>query len=190
MGKSWDRRVSGVASCCADVGVGVGLSLCTVGVWRGRAERERERERKCVCVCASVTKQGPERAPCMQKIFSSMMAAMGRQLKQSVNVFQSCFGLFGFARQLQEVTQTQEEKEDGPRGQRGSKKKQQRKKRMNMRTKKQHKKSSKGRRRGREQEDKEAAKKKQQRQQAHRNLDVVATFAFVIKPVNAIDRSA
>ena len=27
--------------------------------------------------------------PCMVKIFSSMMAAMGRQLKQSVNVFQS-----------------------------------------------------------------------------------------------------
>lgn len=27
--------------------------------------------------------------PCMVKIFSSMMAAMGRQLKQSVNVFHS-----------------------------------------------------------------------------------------------------
>ena len=27
--------------------------------------------------------------PCIVKIFSSMMAAMGRQLKQSVNVFQS-----------------------------------------------------------------------------------------------------
>lgn len=30
-----------------------------------------------------------ERPPCMQKIFSSMMAAIGKQLKQSVNVFQS-----------------------------------------------------------------------------------------------------
>ena len=30
-----------------------------------------------------------ERPPCMQKIFSSMMAAMGKQLKQSVNVFHS-----------------------------------------------------------------------------------------------------
>jgi hypothetical protein len=30
-----------------------------------------------------------EHAPCMQKIFSSTMAAMGRQLKQSVNVFHS-----------------------------------------------------------------------------------------------------
>ena len=29
------------------------------------------------------------RPPCMVKIFSSMMAAMGRQLKQSVNVFHS-----------------------------------------------------------------------------------------------------
>jgi hypothetical protein len=29
------------------------------------------------------------RPPCMQKIFSSMIAAMGRQLKQSVKVFQS-----------------------------------------------------------------------------------------------------
>jgi hypothetical protein len=27
------------------------------------------------------------RPPCMVKIFSSMMAAIGRQLKQSVNVF-------------------------------------------------------------------------------------------------------
>ena len=29
------------------------------------------------------------RPPCMQKIFSSTMAATGRQLKQSVNVFHS-----------------------------------------------------------------------------------------------------
>jgi hypothetical protein len=29
------------------------------------------------------------RPPCMVKIFSSMMAAMGRQLKQSVKVFHS-----------------------------------------------------------------------------------------------------
>ncbi len=29
------------------------------------------------------------RPPCMVKIFSSIMAAMGRQLKQSVNVFHS-----------------------------------------------------------------------------------------------------
>lgn len=29
------------------------------------------------------------RPPCMVKIFSSMMAAMGKQLKQSVNVFHS-----------------------------------------------------------------------------------------------------
>lgn len=30
-----------------------------------------------------------ERPPCIVKIFSSMMAAMGRQLKQSVKVFHS-----------------------------------------------------------------------------------------------------
>lgn len=30
-----------------------------------------------------------DKPPWQQKIFSSMMAAMGRQLKQSVNVFQS-----------------------------------------------------------------------------------------------------
>ena len=29
------------------------------------------------------------RPPCMVKIFSSMIAAMGKQLKQSVNVFHS-----------------------------------------------------------------------------------------------------
>lgn len=29
------------------------------------------------------------RPPCMVKIFSSIMAAIGKQLKQSVNVFQS-----------------------------------------------------------------------------------------------------
>lgn len=39
-------------------------------------------------ICSMLCRSG-ERPPCMVKIFSSMMAAMGRQLKQSVNVFQS-----------------------------------------------------------------------------------------------------
>jgi hypothetical protein len=38
----------------------------------------------------TVGKDGPgERPPWQQKIFSSIMAATGRQLKQSVNVFHS-----------------------------------------------------------------------------------------------------
>lgn len=37
-------------------------------------------------ICSMLCKSG-ERPPCMQKIFSSMMAATGKQLKQSVNVF-------------------------------------------------------------------------------------------------------
>ena len=37
-------------------------------------------------ICSILFKSG-DRPPCMVKIFSSIMAAMGRQLKQSVNVF-------------------------------------------------------------------------------------------------------
>lgn len=37
-------------------------------------------------ICSMEFKSGL-RPPCMVKIFSSMMAAIGRQLKQSVNVF-------------------------------------------------------------------------------------------------------
>ena len=37
-------------------------------------------------ICSIEFKSG-DRPPCIVKIFSSMMAAMGRQLKQSVNVF-------------------------------------------------------------------------------------------------------
>lgn len=39
-------------------------------------------------ICSMDCRSG-ERPPCIVKIFSSIMAAMGRQLKQSVNVFQS-----------------------------------------------------------------------------------------------------
>lgn len=38
-------------------------------------------------ICSMLFRSG-DRPPCMQKIFSSMMAATGKQLKQSVNVFQ------------------------------------------------------------------------------------------------------
>jgi hypothetical protein len=37
----------------------------------------------------SIEVRSGESPPCMQKIFSSMIAAMGRQLKQSVKVFHS-----------------------------------------------------------------------------------------------------
>ena len=37
----------------------------------------------------SIEERSGDNPPCMVKIFSSMMAAMGRQLKQSVNVFHS-----------------------------------------------------------------------------------------------------
>jgi len=37
----------------------------------------------------SICDSSGERPPCMQKIFSSTMAATGRQLKQSMNVFHS-----------------------------------------------------------------------------------------------------
>ena len=39
-------------------------------------------------ICSIDWRSG-DRPPCIVKIFSSMMAAMGRQLKQSVNVFHS-----------------------------------------------------------------------------------------------------
>ena len=39
-------------------------------------------------ICSIDCRSG-DRPPCIVKIFSSMMAAMGRQLKQSVNVFHS-----------------------------------------------------------------------------------------------------
>jgi hypothetical protein len=39
-------------------------------------------------ICSMLCKSG-ERPPCIQKIFSSIIAAIGRQLKQSVNVFHS-----------------------------------------------------------------------------------------------------
>ena len=39
-------------------------------------------------ICSIDCKSG-ERPPCIVNIFSSMMAAIGRQLKQSVNVFHS-----------------------------------------------------------------------------------------------------
>ncbi len=38
-------------------------------------------------ICSMLLRSG-DSPPCMQKIFSSMMAATGKQLKQSVNVFQ------------------------------------------------------------------------------------------------------
>ena len=37
-------------------------------------------------ICSMEERSG-DRPPCMVNIFSSMMAAIGRQLKQSVNVF-------------------------------------------------------------------------------------------------------
>ena len=39
-------------------------------------------------ICSMELRSG-ERPPCIVKIFSSMIAAIGRQLKQSVKVFQS-----------------------------------------------------------------------------------------------------
>lgn len=39
-------------------------------------------------ICSMLCKSG-DKPPCIQKIFSSIMAAIGRQLKQSVKVFQS-----------------------------------------------------------------------------------------------------
>lgn len=53
----------------------VGLPLTSVGLMILR-------------ICSIEFKSGL-RPPCMQNIFSSMIAAIGRQLKQSVNVFHS-----------------------------------------------------------------------------------------------------
>jgi phosphatidylinositol kinase/protein kinase (PI-3 family) len=39
-------------------------------------------------ICSMLCKSG-DKPPCIQKIFSSIIAAIGRQLKQSVNVFHS-----------------------------------------------------------------------------------------------------
>ena len=44
--------------------------------------------RMTLLICSMLCRSGL-RPPCIVKIFSSMMAAMGRQLKQSVNVFHS-----------------------------------------------------------------------------------------------------
>jgi len=55
---------------------------------RGWCKRHTSVGRMTLRICSIEFKSGL-RPPCIVKIFSSMMAAIGRQLKQSVNVFHS-----------------------------------------------------------------------------------------------------
>lgn len=60
---------------------------CTPGKVEGRSKLTSVgRITRRIC---SIEFRSGLRPPCMVKIFSSMMAAMGRQLKQSVKVFHS-----------------------------------------------------------------------------------------------------